>query len=119
MMDKFCDDEGQHFTTRIDILNNKEERIHNCVSTLKLSPSDKRFIIRTICSSMDKIINTKQETKQELFYKIMMMEKILRKQMDLHNNNKKTGILSISDDLAAAADNAADIASNAAAISSM
>ena len=68
-MDKFCDDEGQHFTTRIDILNNKEERIHNCVSTLKLSPSHKRFIIRTISSSIDKISYTKQEKEQELFYK--------------------------------------------------
>ena len=61
------------------------------MSTLKLSPSDKTFIIRTISSSIDKISYTKQEKEQETFYKIMMMEKILQQRMDLH---EKTGILS-------------------------
>ena len=74
----------------IDILNDREERIHRSVSTLKLSPSDKRFIIRTISSTIDKLSYTKQEMEQELFYKIMMMEKILQQRMDF---NKKSGIL--------------------------
>ena len=74
----------------IEIINDREERIHRSVSTLKLSPSDKRFIIRTISSTIDKISYTKQEKEQELFYKIMMMEKILQQRMDF---NKKSGIL--------------------------
>ena len=60
------------------------------MSTLKLSPSDKRFIIRTISSTIDKINYTKQEKEQELFYKIMMMENKLQQRMD---DNKKSGIL--------------------------
>ena len=85
---------GNNLQQNINILNDREERIHRSVSTLKLSPSDRRFIIRTISSTIDKISYTKQEKEQELFYKIMMMEKILRQRMDLH---KKTGILSKTD----------------------
>ena len=66
---------GDNLQQKINILNDKEERIYKSVSTLKLSPSDKRFIIRTISSTIDKINYTKQEKEQELFYKIMMMEK--------------------------------------------
>ena len=81
---------GDSLQQNINILNNREERIHRSVSTLKLSPYDRRFIIRTISSTIDKISYTKQEKEQELFYKIMMMEKILQQRMDF---NKKSGIL--------------------------
>ena len=81
---------GDSLQQNINILNDREERIHRSVSTLKLSPYDRRFIIRTISSTIDKISYTKQEKEQELFYKIMMMEKILQQRMDF---NKKSGIL--------------------------
>ena len=81
---------GNNLQQKINILNDREERIHKSVSTLKLSPSDKRFIIRTISSTIDKINYTKQEKEQELFYKIMMMENKLQQRMD---DNKKSGIL--------------------------
>ena len=81
---------GDSLQQNINILNDREERIHRSVSTLKLSPYDRRFIIRTISSTIDNISYTKQEKEQELFYKIMMMEKILQQRMDF---NKKSGIL--------------------------
>ena len=80
---------GDILRQKINILNESEERIHESTSTLKLRPSDKRFIIKTITDTIDKIDYTRQEKEQELFYKIMMMEKILQQRMDLH---KKTGI---------------------------
>ena len=52
---------GDILRRNINILNDREERIHRSVSTLKLNPSDKRFIIRTISSTIDKISYTKQE----------------------------------------------------------
>ena len=80
---------GNILQQKINILNKKEEEIHKCVSTLKLSPENKKFIIRTIGSSIDKFDKldiTKQETEQELFYKIMMMQKLLQQRMDLHKD---------------------------------
>lgn len=80
---------GNSLQQKINILNKKDEKIHKCVSTLKLSPDDKKFIIGTITSTIDKFdkfVVTKQQTEQELFYKIMMMQKMLQQRMDIHKN---------------------------------
>ena len=91
---------GNILQQKINILNKEEEEIHKCVSTLKLSPENKKFIIRTIGSSIDKFDKfdiTKQETEQELFYKIMMMQKLLQQRMDLHKEYRRQRQMCIRD----------------------
>ena len=61
---------GDSLQQNINILNDREERIHRSVSTLKLSPYDRRFIIRTISSSIDKLVIQNKKRNKNYFTKL-------------------------------------------------